>query len=71
MGDGNAPHHLQRKEEVPILPISQDCHRNAPVEGVLEELAIDPFALSNLLYLNQDNRITWWICPDELAELHW
>jgi len=44
---------LGREEEGLLLPVGQDGHRYAPVEGVLEELAVRTFALSDLLDLDQ------------------
>jgi hypothetical protein len=50
---------LGGEKEVPLLPVGQDGHRHAPVEGVLEELAVGPFALSHLLDLDQDDWLSW------------
>ena len=43
---------LGGEEEGPLLPVGKYGHRHALVEGVLEELAVGPLALADLLDLD-------------------
>ncbi|WP_230370706.1 hypothetical protein [Paludibacterium denitrificans] len=48
---------LGREEEIPLLTVGQDRHRDAGVKGVFEELPLGPVALSDLLDLDEGDRL--------------